>query len=52
VGPLHPPIITEKDGKVGFEDLVEGFGAETADEATGITKRVVIDWRGRRAVRT
>ena len=30
----------------GFEDLVDGASVqETADEATGITKRVVIDWR-------
>jgi len=31
---------------IGFEDLVEGQSmAETADEATGITKRMVMDWR-------
>ncbi|WP_436644557.1 DNA-directed RNA polymerase subunit beta' [Microbaculum sp. FT89] len=44
--PYTRPIITEVDGVVGFEDLVEGASlAETADESTGITKRVVIDWR-------
>jgi DNA-directed RNA polymerase subunit beta' len=38
--------LTEVDGVVDFEDLVDGASVqETADEATGITKRVVIDWR-------
>ena len=40
------PVLTEADGVVGFEDLVEGASvSEAADEATGITKRIVIDWR-------
>ncbi|MXN64051.1 DNA-directed RNA polymerase subunit beta' [Stappia sp. GBMRC 2046] len=44
--PYTRPILTEVDGVVGFEDLVDGASVqETADEATGITKRVVIDWR-------
>ncbi|MEJ8575050.1 DNA-directed RNA polymerase subunit beta' [Microbaculum marinum] len=44
--PYTRPIMTEVDGVVGFEDLVEGASlTETADESTGITKRVVIDWR-------
>ena len=44
--PFTMPIITEKDGVVKFADLVEGVSiAERADEATGITSRVVIDWR-------
>ena len=44
--PYTRPILTEVDGKVGFEDLVEGASMkETSDEATGITKRVVTDWR-------
>jgi len=44
--PYTRPIITEVDGVVGFEDLVEGASLiETADESTGITKRVVTDWR-------
>ena len=39
-------IITEVDGFAEFEDLVEGQSvAETQDESTGITKRVVTDWR-------
>ena len=44
--PFTMPIITEKDGVVKFADLVEGVSiAEKTDEATGITSRVVIDWR-------
>ena len=44
--PYTRPIVTEVDGIVGYEDLVEGASvAETADESTGITKRVVTDWR-------
>jgi len=44
--PYTRPILTEVDGVVGFEDLVEGQSmTETADESTGITKRMVIDWR-------
>ena len=45
--PYTRPIVTEVDGTVDFEDLVEGASvAETTDESTGITKRVVMDWRG------
>jgi DNA-directed RNA polymerase subunit beta' len=44
--PFTMPIITEKDGTVKFADLVEGVSiAERTDEATGITSRVIIDWR-------
>ena len=44
--PYSRPIVTEIDGIVGYEDLVEGASVtETADESTGITKRVVTDWR-------
>ncbi|TAL33058.1 DNA-directed RNA polymerase subunit beta' [Phenylobacterium sp.] len=44
--PYTTPIITEVGGKVRFEDLVENFSfREEADEATGISNRVVIDWR-------
>ncbi|WP_370930952.1 DNA-directed RNA polymerase subunit beta' [Bartonella sp. DGB1] len=39
-------IISEVEGIVAFEDLVDGLSvAETTDEATGITKRQIIDWR-------
>ncbi|MBI4273658.1 MAG: DNA-directed RNA polymerase subunit beta', partial [Rhizobiales bacterium] len=44
--PYTRPILTEVEGTVEFEDLVEGQSvAETQDESTGITKRVVTDWR-------
>ena len=44
--PYTRPIMTEIDGVVGFEDLVEGASmTETVDESTGIAKRMVIDWR-------
>jgi DNA-directed RNA polymerase subunit beta' len=44
--PYTRPILTEVEGSVAFEDLVEGQSmAETLDESTGIAKRVVTDWR-------
>ena len=44
--PYTRPIMTEIDGTVGYEDMVEGASmTETIDEATGIAKRMVIDWR-------
>ncbi|MPZ56399.1 MAG: DNA-directed RNA polymerase subunit beta' [Rhizobiales bacterium] len=44
--PYTRPILTEVEGTVAFEDLVEGQSVqETQDESTGITKRVVTDWR-------
>ncbi|WP_237477071.1 DNA-directed RNA polymerase subunit beta' [Lichenibacterium dinghuense] len=44
--PYTRPIMTEVDGVVGFEDLVEGSSmSESIDEATGIAKRMVMDWR-------
>src|SRR5204863_202569 len=44
--PYTRPILTEVEGMVGFEDLVEGQSmSETLDESTGIAKRVVTDWR-------
>jgi DNA-directed RNA polymerase subunit beta' len=48
--PFTRPVLTEADGTVGFEDLVEGQSmSETVDESTGIAKRVVTDWRSSRA---
>jgi DNA-directed RNA polymerase subunit beta' len=45
--PYTRPVMTEVDGTVEFEDVVEGVSVnEVADEATGITNRVIIDWRG------
>ena len=44
--PYTTPIITEREGTVKFEDVVEGVSAkDVADEATGISNKVVIDWR-------
>ena len=44
--PYTRPILTELDGAIGFEDLVEGASmSEQIDEATGIAKRIVTDWR-------
>ena len=44
--PYTRPILTEVEGTVAFEDLVEGQSmSESLDESTGIAKRVVIDWR-------
>ncbi len=44
--PFTRPILTEVDGVIGFEDLIEGASmSEQVDEATGIAKRIVIDWR-------
>ncbi|TPW27992.1 DNA-directed RNA polymerase subunit beta' [Martelella alba] len=44
--PYTRPMMTEVAGIVAFEDLVEGLSVtETTDEATGFTKRSVIDWR-------
>ncbi len=45
--PYTRPILTEVDGAIGFEDLNEGASmSEQIDEATGIAKRIVTDWRG------
>lgn len=44
--PYTRPIITEVDGTIGYEDLVEGQSmSETLDESTFIAKRIVTDWR-------
>src|SRR5690606_9008746 len=44
--PYTMPILTEVNGTVEFEDLVDGVSIrEVADEATGISSRVVVDWR-------
>lgn len=40
------PIVTEKTGIVRFVDLREGLSfKEIADEATGVSKKIVTDWR-------
>ncbi|MEO5338235.1 MAG: DNA-directed RNA polymerase subunit beta' [Magnetospirillum sp. WYHS-4] len=44
--PYTLPIITEKNGVVKFDDLVDGISmVERMDEATGIASKVVIDWK-------
>ncbi|WP_025900191.1 DNA-directed RNA polymerase subunit beta' [Sneathiella glossodoripedis] len=44
--PFTTPVITELEGVVGYKDLVSGVSiAEQADEATGITRKVVVDWK-------
>ena len=44
--PFTMPVITENPGTVKYQDLIDGKTlTEQADEATGITQRVVIDYR-------
>jgi len=44
--PYTRPILTEVEGAIEFEDMVDGLSmSEQLDESTGIAKRVVIDWR-------
>ncbi len=44
--PYTIPIITERDGIATYVDLVEGVSMrEVVDEATGISSKVVIDWK-------
>ena len=44
--PYTIPIITEAGGTVAFEDLVDGISiGEVSDESTGISQKVVIDWK-------
>jgi len=44
--PYTRPIMTELAGTVQFEDVIDGLSVlEATDDATGITKRQVIDWR-------
>ena len=44
--PYTIPIITEKEGISHYVDLVEGLSMlERMDEATGISSKVVVDWK-------
>jgi DNA-directed RNA polymerase subunit beta' len=44
--PYTRPILTEVDGVVDFEDMVDGISVkEQTDEVKGTTNRVVTDWR-------
>ncbi len=40
------PVISETDGIVNFVDLIDGASiTDATDEATGISSKVVLDWR-------
>jgi DNA-directed RNA polymerase subunit beta' len=44
--PYTIPIITEKEGIANYVDLLEGVSMrEIMDETTGISNRVVVDWK-------
>ena len=44
--PYTLPIITEKEGTINYMDLVDGVSLnELMDEATGISQKVVVDWK-------
>jgi DNA-directed RNA polymerase subunit beta' len=44
--PYTLPIIAEKSGTSKFVDLISGIAVrEETDEATGMTQKIVIDWR-------
>ncbi len=44
--PYTLPIIAEKDGKAKFVDLVSGIAVrDETDDATGMTQKIVVDWR-------
>ena len=44
--PYTLPIITEKNGTVTYMDMIEGLSIdERVDDATGISSKVVIDWK-------
>ncbi|MEQ8622983.1 MAG: DNA-directed RNA polymerase subunit beta' [Thalassobaculaceae bacterium] len=44
--PYTIPILTEREGVAHYVDLVDGLSMrEVTDEATGISSRVVVDWK-------
>jgi DNA-directed RNA polymerase subunit beta' len=44
--PYTLPIITEREGTAHYVDLVDGISMrEVVDETTGISNRVVVDWK-------
>ena len=44
--PYTLPIITEREGVAAYVDLIDGVSVrEVMDEATGISSKVVVDWR-------
>ena len=44
--PYTIPIVSEKDGIVEYEDVIDGFSSrESLDSSTGISHRSIIDWK-------
>ena len=44
--PYTQPIITESEGTANYVDMIEGVSyREILDEATGISSKVVVDWK-------
>jgi DNA-directed RNA polymerase subunit beta' len=44
--PYTLPILTEREGVAHYVDMIEGLSMrEVLDEATGITSKVVVDWK-------
>lgn len=44
--PYTIPIITEKSGKISYQDLIEGTSIrDVVDDATGLSSRIVVDWK-------
>ncbi len=44
--PYTVPIITESEGVANYVDMIEGVSIrEVLDEATGISNKVVVDWK-------
>ena len=44
--PYTVPIVSEKDGIVKYEDVIDGFSSrESLDASTGISHRSIIDWK-------
>jgi len=44
--PYTTPIISERDGIINYEDIIDGFSSrETVDSSTGISHRSIIDWK-------
>ena len=44
--PNSLPILTEVEGNVRYDDIVEGTSLrEVPDETTGVTQKVIVDWR-------
>ncbi len=51
--PFTRPIITERDGFVAYRDLVDGVTMkEVVDEGTGLSSKVVVDWRSQEQQKT